>query len=879
MRSRLTFSLLFFFHTIILFGQTSRIAGKVIDEITGQPLQDVHIFIPNTTFQAFSDSLGGFLISNVPEGKWEVQVWGHGWETHREELVLKAGILKNMAIKLVQNSGLDPVAETLSKGQQTKVIDQLLEIFVGADFKKKEVAVLNPDKFIFEKLQDKNFRVHSIGPIFFSNNESGYLVSTYFKPFILGSSDKIQATYSYFELPSDGGQMPLWRQQRMKIYAQSPQKFLSELMTGSSESFDADPNPEVSFADHSGDYLLSFTKPLSVNLPEGKKGELNYRGEKLEVKFNGAPVSPEHLVLGGAFLDLNPIFELPTNFNAEKLIKLANLEKTTETMQERIFVHTDRKHYWPGENLYFKAYLNYGNPLMAEDLSKVLHVELLDSTGYLWMHRVFKINGGVSSGHLELPASQDPGNFILRAYTAWGQNYSDGDFFQPVQILGHQSQPESTELQQNAVGVGVFSDKQVYDGGEKVKLNIMATNASGNPVNANLSVTVLDLNQAVAIPEAKSMEESFQSKVAKRPIEEFPKHPENGFSLQGQLLNIGGQAVSGSLKAFINGYTDVRSLGTDKSGNFELPSSNFDGQFEIAVQATDKDARPVRNVSLEIINYPAELISKSFDYPAVVSRGIQPSPDIQPLRDLEMGEILMEEAVIEDKREPSIGPMIYGRPDNVVKTEDIFLNGTTIQFLYALAGQIPGMTVFGTPPAIRFRGGEPLVLVNGSPMNSAGLSGLGGGGSGGQTAFDVISNLNVFSIERVEVIRRLVPQYGDLGRNGIISIILKTGLDLSKAVEANMNNYTIFKLNGYPQIQSFEELEKSRSEFPFLTEHKPTLYWNPNLRAEESRMSQRIEFQLNEKSGPIWVEIRGITDLGEPIFGSFLLNDPSRGGK
>lgn len=374
------------------------------------------------------------------------------------------------------------------------------------------------------------------------------------------------------------------------------------------------------------------------------------------------------------------------------------------------------------------------------------------------------------------------------------------------------------------------------------------------------------------------MAESFQPKAAKIPIEEFSKHPETGFTLKGQLLDNGGQAVSGSLKAFINGYTDVRTLATDKTGGFELPSSNFDGQFEIAVQATDRDARPVRNVSLEINNYPAERLPEFSEFPAVVPRGIQPSPDIQPLRDLEFGEILMEEAVIEDKREATIGPMIYGRPDKVVNTEDIFLNGTPIQFLYALAAQVPGMTVYGTPPAIRFRGGEPLVLINGAPVNSP-SGGTFGGTGGGQTAYDVISNLDVFSIERVEVIRRLVPQYGDQGRNGLISIILKSGLDRAKAMEANMNNYTIFNLEGYSENQPFAELEKSRAEFPFLAEHKPTLYWNPYLITEESRMSQQVEFSLNENSGPIWVDIKGITEQGEPIYGCFLINASVSMGK
>lgn len=871
LKSRLFFTLLILFYTNCLLAQNSRIAGKITDEITGQPLQDVHIFIPNTTFQAFSDSLGGFLISNVPEGKWEVQVWGHGWETHREELVLKAGILKNMAIKLGQNSGLDPVAETLSKGQLTKVIDQLMQIFVGADFKKQEVAVLNPDKFIFEKLQDKNFRVHSIGPIFFSNNESGYLVSTYFKPFVLAPGARVEATYSYFELPSNDSELAVRRKVRMRIYEDSPQKFLSQLMTGSLESFEFDPKPEVSFAEYPGDYLLSFSKPLAVSLSGGRKGSLDFKGEKLPVKFNGAPVSSGNLDLGGSFLDLNPIFGLPANFNADKLIKLANLERTAETMEERIFVHTDRKHYWPGENLFFKAYFNYGNPIMAEDLSKVLHVELLDSTGYLWLHRVFEVKNGVASGHLVLPDLQESGNFILRAYTAWGQNYQAADFYLPIQILGHQFQPANSIIQEGGFGVGVFSDKLEYKGGEKVKLNIMALNSVGNPINANLSVSVLDLNQAVFIPETKTMEESFIPKSAVTTLDKFPANPEKGFSLKGQLMDRGGNAVDGSLKAFINGYTDIRSLRSDKSGNFELPSSNFEESFEIALQATDREARPVRDISLGIKNYPARKLPDTLNYPPVVPRGILPSPDIQVLKGLVAGEILLEEAIIEDKRELSIGPMIYGRPDKVVKTEDLFLNGTSIQFLYALAGQVPGMTVYGTPPAIRFRGGEPLVLINGAPVNSAG-GGTFGNTGGGQTAFDVISNLDVFSIERVEVIRRLVPQYGDQGRNGIISIILKTGLDRAKSIEAAMNNYTLFEFKGYPKAQSFEEVEKNRLEFPFLFGFKPTLYWNAALLAQESRMSQQVEFSLNEKAGPILVEIRGISDLGEPIYGTFLLN-------
>jgi hypothetical protein len=120
-----------------------------------------------------------------------------------------------------------------------------------------------------------------------------------------------------------------------------------------------------------------------------------------------------------------------------------------------------------------------------------------------------------------------------------------------------------------------------------------------------------------------------------------------------------------------------------------------------------------------------------------------------------------------------------------------------------------------------------------------------------------------------------VPQYGDQGRNGIISIILKTNMDQSQALQAGMNEYTLFDLRGYSEERTFEEAEKSRPELPFLAPYRPTLYWNPRLVAQESRMSQQIEFTLNPEGGPIYVEIRGITDLGVPVFGSFILNQAS----
>lgn len=855
--------------------QTGRLSGSIVANATDAPLSEVHVFIPNTTFQAFSDGDGNFLMANLPEGTWELQVRGQGWEKFSQEVQVKAGLPARLAIRL--NKISEPVANPaiLSKSKRARLIDLAKEAFVGNAAEGEKIQLLNPDKLIFEEQQDKSYRAQSAGALFFSNEETGYLVAVYVDPFTLDTSSPQHGTYVYFELPKEESKEVTRREARLKAYRSSPTYYIAQLMEGKTSLFSSPPNPEVAFTTLPGTYSLTFAKPLSVRLPDGSQATLDYRGEKLYVHLNGAAVAQTQLNAGGGFLHQNPLFGVPSNFNAERLTKLANLEKNEKVMQEHLYLHTDRKHYWPAENIYFKAYLYYGNPLMAEELSKVLHLELIDSTGYEWIHQVVEIKDGVAQGHLSLPDLAETGNFYLRAYTAWGLNYDQKEMVLPIQILAHQLQPSPSPLplSSEAKQVSIFSDKQTYGPGEKVTLNILAIDQDGKPLKANLSVSVLDGNQAVYVPEPSGMEELFFPSKRKSEASATAYPVEKGFELVGNLLDDSGARVQGSIKAFVNGYEDVRTLKSAKDGSFSFPAANFPGEFEVSLQATDQNARPIRVIQLKVKSYPSLHDFASLPFPSLIPRGSQPDATIRPIQSLQQGEIMLSEAVVEEKKENSIGPMIYGEPDKVVLTEGMNLVGTTLQFIYALSAQVAGLRIVGTPPNLRvsFRGGEPLVLINGVPANGSSGTTLGGGG-GGRTFYEVLEGINVFTIERVEVIRRLVPMYGDLGRNGVISIILKSGELLQK----EGNNFTLLKLQGFAPGIPFEVAEASRKYYPFLAPFRPTLYWNPALTNDGSRLSIPIEFLLNEKAGPILVEVRGITELGKPIYGTFVLNEPTK---
>jgi hypothetical protein len=862
---------LLFFLVSAAQAQTGRLSGTIVASTTDSPLAEVHVFIPNTTFQAFSDGDGNFLLANVPEGTWELQVRGQGWEQFSQEIQIKAGLPVRLAIRLKEGATPALSPSTLSNSKRSKLTEAVQEAFVGRAVKAVKPQLLNPDKLIFEEQKDKSYRAHSSGPLFFSNEETGYLVAVYFDPFTLETSSPQRLTYAYFELPKEESKEEARRAARLKAYQTSPAFYIAQLMEGKTALFSTPANPEVAFTAQPGTYSLAFAKPLSVSLTDGSKGTLDYSGEKLLVHLSGNAVSPSQLNLGGFFLNQNPIFGVPANFNADRLTKLANLEKSDEVMQERIYLHTDRKHYWPAENIYFKAYLSYGNPLMAEELSKVLHLELIDTTGYVWMHQVVEIKGGVAQGHLSLPDLAETGNFYLRAYTAWSLNYEQEELVLPIQILAHQTQPAASLPALGAKRVGIFSDKQAYGPGEKVTLNILAVDEEGKPLKSNFSVSVLDGNQAVYVPESRGMEALFFPSKRKSQGANFPI--EKGFELAGNLLDDNGAPVQGSIKAFVNGYEDVRTLKSGKDGSFSFPASNFPGEFEVSLQATDQNARPIRVIQLKVKSYPSQGSFEALPFPGLVPRGMQPEASNLPIQPLKQGEIMLEEAVVEEKRENSVGPMIYGKPDKVVTTEGMNLVGTTLQFIYALSAQVAGLRIVGAPPNVRvsFRAGEPLVLINGVPANGSSGTTLGGGG-GGRTFYEVLEGINIFNIERVEVIRRLVPMYGDLGRNGVISIILKSGEQLQK----EGNNFTLLKLQGFAPRIPFEVVEASRKFYPFLKPFRPTLYWNPSLTNDGSRLAIPIEFLLNEKAGPILVEVRGITELGEPIYGTFVLNEPTK---
>ena len=107
--------------------------------------------------------------------------------------------------------------------------------------------------------------------------------------------------------------------------------------------------------------------------------------------------------------------------------------------QERVFVHTDKPCYTPGDTVWFRAHVVDAVTHMPVARSRYVYVELVDLVADTLTLRV-KVkcdSDGVFAGHLALPKTLRPGGYALAAYTRWMVNFgAERFFYRQVMVAG-----------------------------------------------------------------------------------------------------------------------------------------------------------------------------------------------------------------------------------------------------------------------------------------------------------------------------------------------------------------------------------------------------------------------------------------------------------
>ena len=97
---------------------------------------------------------------------------------------------------------------------------------------------------------------------------------------------------------------------------------------------------------------------------------------------------------------------------------------------EKVYLHTDRETYLTGETIWMKGYLFNGTNHVADTVSRVLYVDVVDPIARkIRLRMQLRATDGYAPGQLSLPDSMPAGTYQLRAYTNFMRNEPEGYFF------------------------------------------------------------------------------------------------------------------------------------------------------------------------------------------------------------------------------------------------------------------------------------------------------------------------------------------------------------------------------------------------------------------------------------------------------------------
>jgi len=104
--------------------------------------------------------------------------------------------------------------------------------------------------------------------------------------------------------------------------------------------------------------------------------------------------------------------------------------------QEKLYIHFDKPFYYPGDDIWFKAYLVELKNHTPSSQSEIVHVELINPKGSIEQKLSISTKEGNGNGVLQLDKELAGGQYKIKAYTEWMKNYTDSALFEkeiPIQ--------------------------------------------------------------------------------------------------------------------------------------------------------------------------------------------------------------------------------------------------------------------------------------------------------------------------------------------------------------------------------------------------------------------------------------------------------------
>ncbi len=140
---------------------------------------------------------------------------------------------------------------------------------------------------------------------------------------------------------------------------------------------------------------------------------------------------------------------------------------------ESIYAHTDRPMYFPGETIWFKAYVVNESKTISP-ISEMMYVDLISPKGSVVKTMRLGVLNGYSYGNIEIKKDWVGGQYTLKMYTNWMRNFGESHFFTKNLTVQKVVQPNLL--------MTLKYEKEAYGPGGNVVANFEVKNLKNEPL-------------------------------------------------------------------------------------------------------------------------------------------------------------------------------------------------------------------------------------------------------------------------------------------------------------------------------------------------------------------------------------------------------------
>jgi hypothetical protein len=561
-------------------------------------------------------------------------------------------------------------------------------------------------------------------------------------------------------------------------------------------------------------------------------------------------------------------------FSQQSVEKIDNID--AKNFYEELYLLTDRDIYICGEEVWFKVYKMNGIDHSPCDISKVAYIELLDKNNFPVIQIKLKCDGNSGSSVLTLPDNISSGNYLLRAYTNWMKNYPvDLFFYKEITVINpfenitninlpsvNQTQKDPISVDQNQSPVKdnndrfkitVTIEKPEYSRRENVRIGIHASDMTGKPVEADLTVGVVKKGIL-----SSNAENTFDGPFTKYSLDGIvPMNTDN----PRYIPELEEHIISGIIRSKGTGEPlkkiDLSLSFVGKSARNQFGRTDNNGEFYFLIKQSGQNEIVIQPLSSDITAYYVELNQPFSDKFSSIRATplIIDSSKIEAINNAVIG--MQVYNIYKPFRKKSTAalktdsPDFFGKPENTIKMSDYIELTSVREVVKEIIPNVYTLRQNGKYDfklINKFRGqpfeNKPLVLVDGVPVYD----------------FEKVLNINSKEIEKADVINTRYF-FSENVFDGIISFITLKGdlsvLQFDNSVFRQVYEGCQTKVNFYLPDYSQDSVRNSH-----LPDFRNTLYWNPEVYTLKDGQAETLFFTSDESAEYI-ITVEGISPEGK----------------